>query len=91
LEETLHCNITDESVEWVIQIASGKTREKANMTTLQIPDGKITPDMIQTPTVTLEQLILQDNKQDDRDYHREIRSLAEQPIDTPEDKDFTQD
>jgi hypothetical protein len=39
----------------------------------------------------LEQLILEDRIQDDTDYHREIRSLAEQPIDTPDDKDFTQD
>jgi hypothetical protein len=46
---------------------------------------------IQTLTVTLEHLILQDNIQDDTDYHRANRSLAEQPIHTPDDKDFTQD
>ena len=61
------------------------------MTTLQKPDGTITADMIETLTVTLEQLIPQDSNQDDRDYHRTIRSLVEQPIDTPDDKDFTQD
>ena len=47
--------------------------------------------MIETLTVTLEQLIPQDINQDDRVHHRAIRSLAEQPIDTPDDKDFTQD
>ena len=52
------------------------------MTTLQKPDGSITADMTETLTVTLEQLIPQDSNQDDRDYHRAIRSLAEQPIHT---------
>jgi len=58
--------------------------------TLQKPDGTITADKIETLTLTLEQLILEDKIQDDTDYHRAIRSLAEQPIDTPEDKVFTQ-
>jgi len=61
------------------------------MTTLQKSEGKITTDMIETLTLTLEQLILEDNIQDDTDYHRAIQSLAEQPTDTPDDKDFTQD
>ena len=61
------------------------------MTTLQKPDGTITADMRETLTVTLEQLILEDNILDDTEYHRAIRRLAEQPIDTPDDKDFTQD
>jgi len=61
------------------------------MTTLQKPDRTITADMRETLTVTLEQLILEDNILDDTEYHRTIRSLAEQPIDTPDDKDFTQD
>ena len=61
------------------------------MTSLLKPDGTITADMTETPTVTLEQLIPQDSNQDDRVYHKTIRSLAEQPIDTPDDKDFAQD
>ena len=64
------------------KIASGKTRQKATMTSLQKPDGTITADVIETLTVTLEQVIPQDINQDDRDYHRAIRSLAEQPIHT---------
>jgi len=61
------------------------------MTTLQKPDGTRAADMIETLTLTLKQLIQEDNIQDDTDYHREIRSLAERPIDTPHDKHFTQD
>jgi hypothetical protein len=44
--------------------------------------------MTETPTVTLEQLIPQDSNQDDRVYHKTIRSLAEQPIEKPNDKDL---
>jgi retron-type reverse transcriptase len=60
------------------------------MTTLQKPDRTITADMRETLTVTLEQLILEDNVQDDR-LPQGNSSLAEQQIDTPDDKDFTQD
>ena len=61
------------------------------MTKLKKTDRTIRADMIETLTLTLEKLILEYNIKDDTDYHREIRSLAEQPIDTPDDKDFTQD
>jgi len=61
------------------------------MITLQKPDGTNTADMIETLALTLEQLIPEDNPQDDTDYHRAIRKLTEQPIDTPDDKAFTQD
>ena len=47
--------------------------------------------MVETLTVTLDQLIPQDINQDDTVHHRAIRSLAEQPIETPDDKDFTRD
>lgn len=61
------------------------------MTTLQKPDGTNTADMIETFTFMMEQLIPEDNIQDDTDYHGAIRRLAEQPTDTPDDKEFTQD
>jgi len=40
------------------------------MTTLKKPDGTITADMRETLTVTLEQLILEDNILDDTEYHK---------------------
>jgi len=49
-----------------------------------------TANMTETLALMLEQLIPEDNPQDDTDYHRAIRKLAEQPIDTPDDKAFTQ-
>jgi hypothetical protein len=38
-----------------------------------------------------EQLILKDNPQDDTDHHKNIRRLTEKPIETINDRDFSQD
>ena len=38
-----------------------------------------------------EQLIPEDNPQDDTDHHKNIRRLTEQPIETIDDTDFSQD
>jgi hypothetical protein len=61
------------------------------MTTLQKPDGTTTADMTETLIFMMEQLIPEDNIQDDTDYHRAIRRIVQQPIDTPDDNEFTQD
>ena len=88
-----HSTATSPTNQWnrIYKIASGKTRQKAIMTTLQKQDGTITADMVETLTVTLERLILEDNIQNDTENHRAIRSLVEQPTDTPDDENFTQD
>jgi hypothetical protein len=39
----------------------------------------------------LERLIPEDNVLDDTDYHKNVRKLTEQPIETTDDKEFTQD
>jgi hypothetical protein len=82
-----HCTATSPMNPWseIYKIASGKTRQKTTMTTLQKPDGTHTADMIETLTFLMEQRIPEDNTQEDTDYHRAIRRLAE-PIDTPDDK-----
>jgi len=61
------------------------------MTTLQKPKGTKTADMTETLDLMLEHLIPEDNPQYHTDYHRTIIRLTEQPIDTPDDKAFTQD
>jgi len=61
------------------------------MTTLIEPDGTTTADMTETLALMLEQLIPEYYPQDNTDYHRAIRRLTEQPIDTPDDKEFAQD
>jgi hypothetical protein len=88
-----HCTATSPTNPWteIYKIVSGKTRQKTTMITLQKPDGTNTADMIETLTFMMEQLIPEDNIQEDTDCHRAIRRLAEQPIDTSDDKEFTQD
>ena len=39
----------------------------------------------------VEQLIPEDNVQDDTDHHTNVRRLKEQPIETTDDREFTQD
>ena len=39
----------------------------------------------------MEQLIPEDSAQDDIEHHRNIRRLTEQPIETTDDRKFTQD
>jgi len=47
--------------------------------------------MIDTLVYMAEQLIPEDNPQDDTDHHKNIRRLTEQPIETIDDRDFSQD
>jgi hypothetical protein len=46
--------------------------------------------MIDTLVYITEQLITEDNPQDDTDHHKNIR-LTEQPIESINDRDFSQD
>jgi hypothetical protein len=47
--------------------------------------------MTEMLNLMMEQMISEDNPQDDIDHHKEIRRQTEQPIDTTDDKEFTQD
>ena len=61
------------------------------ITTLQKPDGTRTERMEDTLIFLLDQLTPEDNPQDDTDHHKELRRQVEQPINTPNDKGFTQE
>ena len=47
--------------------------------------------MVETLEYIAQHLIPEDNPQDDTDYHKSIRRLTEQPIETIDDRDFSQD
>jgi len=78
-------------MEWDILNSIWKITTEGNYDNYKKPDGTITADMRETLTGTLEQLTLEDNILDDTEYHRANRRLAGQPIDTTDDKHFTQD
>jgi hypothetical protein len=60
------------------------------MTTLQKPDGSKTANIIETMKFMIEQLIPEDNTQDETEHHTNIRRLTGQPIETTDDREFTQ-
>jgi hypothetical protein len=61
------------------------------LTMLQKTDGSKTANMKDTLKIMIEQLIPEDNAQDDTDHHMYMRRLTEQPIETNDDREFTQD
>jgi predicted house-cleaning NTP pyrophosphatase (Maf/HAM1 superfamily) len=88
-----YCNTTSSNNPWnaVYKLASGKTQNTVALTTLKKPDGSKTANMIDTLVYMAEQLIPKDNPQDDTDHHRNIKRLTEQPIQTINNRDFSQD
>jgi len=88
-----YCTTTPSDNPWnaVYKLASGKTRITAAPTTLLKPDGSKTANTLETLEYVAEHLILEDNPHNDTDYHKNIRRLTEQPINTISDRDFNQD
>jgi len=88
-----YCTSTSLINAWnkVYKLASGKTRNKAMLTTLQKRQGSKATNMTEMLKFMLEQLIPEDNVQDDTDHHKNARKLTEQPTETTDDKEFTQD
>jgi hypothetical protein len=61
------------------------------ITTLQKPDGTKTKSTEETLRLILDQLTSDDNPQDDTYHHKTVRKQTEQPLNTPNDKEFTQE
>ena len=61
------------------------------LATLQKADGSKTANIIETFKFMIEQLIPEDCAQVDTDHHMNIRRLTEQPIETTDDRVFTQE
>ena len=58
------------------------------MTTLQKPDRTLTTDINETVTYMLDYLITIDEEDNDLDYHKTIRTLTEQLIQTADDREY---
>jgi hypothetical protein len=87
-----YCN-TSPNNPWnaAYKLATGKIGRKDTLTTLQKPDGAKTANLIETMKLLIEKLIPEDNSRNDTDQHRNIRRLTEQPIETTDDREFSQD
>jgi Reverse transcriptase (RNA-dependent DNA polymerase). len=84
------CNLTSSTNPWnaVYKLASNKAKRSQSLSTLQKPDRSLTADINETVTYMLDYLISKDDK-DDSEYHNTIGSLAERPIQTADDTEYT--
>jgi hypothetical protein len=88
-----YCSSTQGSNPWnaIYKIASGKLRSTTCLTTLQQPDGTSTLDRESTTKHMLKYFVPEDNETNDSSFHRQIRQLITDPIDTKDDKLFSRE
>jgi len=88
-----HCTITTPNNPWneVYKLAAGKIRETLTLTTLQKRDGSRTTNIDETLQTMMDILIPENRTQDDTIQHKNTSRHAAQPIDTANDREFTQD
>jgi len=87
-----YCSSTLESNPWnaIYKTASGKLRSTTCLTTLQQLDGTFTLDTESTAKHLLDYFVPKDNEINDSAVHMQIRELINEPIDTEDDKPFSQ-
>ena len=88
-----HCTITTPNNLWneVYKLATGKIRETLTLTTLRKPDGSRTTNIDDILQTMIDMLIPEDSTQNDTIQYKNTRRLADQRIDTANDREFTQD
>jgi hypothetical protein len=88
-----YCTLTPANNPWneVYKIATGKTRNNQTLTTLRRTNGKTTETMEETIELMLEHLTPMDDPREDTNQQKETRRQTVLPINTADDKEFTQD
>ena len=61
------------------------------MSTLQKTNGTHTDGLLETLQCALEYLTPKDDKSEESKHHKQIRKLIEEPMETGDDKDFTEE
>ena len=87
------CNLTSSTnpQNAVYKLASNKGKRSKTLSTLQKPDGSLTTDINETITYILDYLNTKDEEDNGSDYHKTIITVAEQPIQTADNREFTPD
>ena len=87
-----YCNMTISPNPWniVYKLASGKIRHNLAMTTLQKEDGSTTTNIAETAQYMLDNLAPIDDIEEETDHHKAVRADIEEPIQTEDDREFTQ-
>jgi hypothetical protein len=86
-----YCNVTASSNPWsqVYKLATGKVRSNSIMTTLRKSDGSETSSIPETINIMLDHFIT-DDREEETYYHKNIRKMIKEPIQTVDDTEFTQ-
>ena len=87
-----YCSLTPTNNPWnaVYRMSSGKIRKTPPLTTLKKLDGSVTTDINETLNYMINHFVPEDKENEDNEYHRLIREETRRPIDTPDDRAFTQ-
>jgi hypothetical protein len=70
------------------KLAVGKRNTSTQITTLRKPDGSLTVHIKEIPRLMLEYFTPTDREHDDKDYHKQVRTQAQQPSNMSDDRDF---
>jgi len=85
-----YCNLTPSTNPWnsVYKITTNKHRRVLPMTTLLKSDGSYTSNLNEILQAMLDHLITRDDRTDDLDYHKRIRTKIREPSQTADDREF---
>jgi len=90
VEGVLQCDSSFKSMVSSYKLAKGKARTNSIMTTLRKPDGTETSSILETMNIMLDHLIIDDREEEETYYHKNIRKIIEEPIQTCDDLEFSQ-
>ena len=72
-------------------MASGRGKAKTQITTLLKPNGTHTANTEETLRYMMDTFAPKDDDRDDKEHHKTARAIAEQPVYTEDDRDFTKE
>ena len=86
-----YCTTTSITNPWsgIYKTLAGRDRRAAPQTTLKQKDGTLTTNLQETIQHILQILTPEDNQADDTEMQKHTRALAQEDIDTDDDKEFT--
>ena len=86
----MYCSSTEEYNLWnaIYETASGKSRNKTCLTTLQQPNWTFTLD---TESTSTDYFVPEDNETNDSAVYRQIREQVKEPVDTEDEKSFSRE
>ena len=73
----------------VYKVAAGKRKNNTQISSLRKHDGTLTTDMEQTVKLMLAYFTLEDNEQDDSEFHKRAREKSQETVNTPDNREFT--